>query len=73
MTVARLSLFNTVVERLEELRSDPFPRQTAKMSGAEGLYRLRIGDYRVIYEVDTSEKRVMVHYVRHRREVYRGL
>ncbi|MFN3467074.1 MAG: type II toxin-antitoxin system RelE family toxin [Candidatus Brocadiales bacterium] len=44
-----------------------------KLSGGEATYRLRVGDYRVIYEVDTDAKIICVHYVRHRREVYRQL
>ncbi|MBI4415963.1 MAG: type II toxin-antitoxin system RelE/ParE family toxin [Euryarchaeota archaeon] len=56
-----------VAERLSE---NPFPRQAAKLSGAERLYRIRVGDYRIIYEVDTSAKAVTVHYVRHRKAAY---
>ena len=39
----------------------------------EGFYRLRIGDYRIVYEVDTKAKQVLRHYVRHRRDIYRSL
>ncbi|WP_370693634.1 type II toxin-antitoxin system RelE family toxin [Nitrospira tepida] len=35
--------------------------------------RLRVGDYRVVYEVDTDALHIIVQYVRHRREVYRRL
>jgi len=36
-----------------------------------GMFKLRIGDYRVIYTVDYQEKRIVVYTVKHRREVYR--
>jgi mRNA interferase RelE/StbE len=36
-----------------------------------GLYKLRVGDYRVIYEVIRNEKTVVIHAVGHRREIYR--
>jgi len=62
-----------VVKRIESLAADPRPHQTTKLSGAERLYRLRVGDYRIIYEVETETKRVLVHFVRHRREAYRQL
>ena len=62
-----------VMQRIETLKDDPFPRQSIKLTGAEQLYRMRVGDYRVIYGVDTEAKRIMVHYVRHRREAYRNL
>ena len=35
--------------------------------------RFRVGDYRIVYKVDTEARLVIVHYVRHRREVYRAL
>jgi mRNA interferase RelE/StbE len=36
-----------------------------------GLYKLRVGDYRVIYEVIRNEKTIVIHAVGHRREIYR--
>ena len=62
-----------VVKSLELLADDPFPRQALKLQGGEQLYRLRVGDYRIVYAVDQDVKEVIVHYVRHRREVYRQL
>ena len=58
---------------MDSLAMDPFPRGTAKLIGAENLYRIRVGNYRIIYSVDDQAKTIFVHYVRHRREVYRGL
>ncbi len=60
-----------VLAACERLGEDPFPRQAAKLSGADRLYRLRVGDYRIVYEVDTRGKAVTVHYVRHRGTAYR--
>ncbi len=62
-----------ITARVERLPSDPFPPQSAKLQGAEHLYRLRVGDYRVVYEVDTDALHITVQYVRHRRDVYRRL
>jgi mRNA interferase RelE/StbE len=67
------ALVSRVMERIERLKTDPFPRQAIKLSGTERLYRIRVGDYRIVYEVDTQAKQVTIHYVRHRREVYRAL
>ena len=67
------SLLARVMRRLESLRAEPLPPQAAKIVGSEQLYRLRVGDYRVIYEFDRLERRVVVHYVRHRRAAYREL
>jgi mRNA interferase RelE/StbE len=62
-----------VVKSFELLANEPFPRQALKLEGGEELYRLRVGDYRVVYAVDRTAKVVVVHYVRHRRNVYRKL
>ena len=62
-----------VIEQIESLKTDPFPRQAIKLSGAERLYRIRVGNYRIVYEVDIRIKQVMIHYVRHRREAHRSL
>ncbi|GAB4375611.1 MAG: type II toxin-antitoxin system RelE/ParE family toxin [Elainellaceae cyanobacterium] len=62
-----------VFARIEELRVEPCPAQAVKLTGTEGLYRVRVGDYRIIYEIDPTVRRILIHYVRHRREVYRDL
>jgi len=38
--------------RIEALADEPLPRQSIKLAGAEHLYRLRVGDYRIVYSVD---------------------
>jgi mRNA-degrading endonuclease RelE of RelBE toxin-antitoxin system len=40
---------------------------------AERLYRLRAGEYRLVYEVDEEKKEIVIHYLRHRQKVYRNL
>ncbi len=64
------SMVVRIMKRIGALSDDPFPDQSIKLAGTEQLYRIRIGDYRVIYGVDKAAKQVIVHYVRHRREVY---
>lgn len=67
------AVVSRIVRRIDRLPSDPFPPQAAKLQSAERLYRLRVGDYRVVYEVDTRALRIIVQAVRHRRDVYRRL
>lgn len=62
-----------ILKQIESLKQDPFPRQAVKLEGGEKLYRIRVGDYRIVYGVDKDAKQVTVHYVGHRREVYRKL
>jgi mRNA interferase RelE/StbE len=61
-----------VVAQVETLASEPFPHGTEKLSGAEHTYRIRVGDYRVIYEVWREVRVVLVQRVRHRSDVYRS-
>jgi len=66
-------ILKRVWANIQALSQEPIPRQSTKLAGAEHLYRLRVGDYRTIYTVDHDARQVIVHYVRHRREAYRGL
>jgi mRNA interferase RelE/StbE len=67
------SIVARIVKQVEGLKSNPLPRQSAKLGGAAELYRMRIGDYRVVYGIDRKAREILVHYVRHRRDVYRRL
>jgi mRNA interferase RelE/StbE len=62
-----------IVERIEGLRDEPLPRQAIKLSGVEKLYRIRVGQYRIVYEIDLQSEQVTIYYVRHRKDVYRDL
>jgi len=56
--------------KLAELREIPFPAGCLKLQGYD-LYRLRVGDYRIIYEVNLDMRFIMVYYVRHRSDAYK--
>ncbi len=60
-----------VVAALERLSSDPRPLGSVKLTTSASTYRIRIGDYRVIYEVLDDILVVDVTKVGHRRDVYR--
>jgi mRNA interferase RelE/StbE len=60
-----------IIAEAESLADDPFPHGCEKLSGAEHTYRIRIGDYRLVYEVIPSRQIVEVQRVRHRKDVYR--
>lgn len=66
-------MVSKILSRIDQLPVNPFPSQSLKLHGAEHLYRLRVGDYRVVYEVDPESVAIVIHYVRHRRDVYRIL
>jgi mRNA interferase RelE/StbE len=62
--------YDKVKAAILALAADPRPSQSAKLISREG-WRLRAGDYRVIYDIDDSERTATVLHVGHRRDVYR--
>ena len=60
-----------VFHRIERLSSDPRPTGCRKLEGAEDLWRIRIGDYRIIFSVDDSSRVVDISAIRHRSDAYR--
>jgi mRNA interferase RelE/StbE len=62
---------NRVALKIDNLRDDPFPAGCKKLSGLPDTWRIRVGDYRVIYQVQQGILLVLVLTVGHRREVYR--
>ena len=61
-----------IQQRIDALAEDPRPPGTKSLAGRSGFYRIRVGDYRVIYEIRDELLTVMVVRVGHRREVYRN-
>lgn len=56
---------------MKDLARDPRPSGSRKLVGSERDWRLRVGDYRVLYEIEDAGKIVRVLHVNHRREAYR--
>jgi mRNA interferase RelE/StbE len=63
--------FLKIDEAILSLKDQPFPHPQSKKLKGEDRYRLRIGDYRVVYMVDEKQKTVTIYRVRHRKDVYR--
>ena len=59
------------MEKIEALAGDPFPSGAVKLTDSESLYRIRVGDYRVVYGIDAKARSIYIHYIRHRKEAYR--
>ncbi len=63
-------LAQRIARKIVDLQLDPYPHGYEKLSG-EGGYRIRIGDYRVVYLIDKKSKVLTITKIKHRREVYR--
>ena len=60
-----------VIVAIQALAQNPRPPGCRKLAGSKHDWRIRVGDYRVIYEIADTIRIVRVNRVRHRREVYR--
>ena len=56
---------------IEKLSVSQRPVGSQKLKGEDSLYRIRVGDYRIIYSVEDSKLVVLVVKIGHRREIYR--
>ena len=63
-------LAKRILSRLSQLESNPRPADVKKLKGRDA-WRIRVGDYRVIYEIQNRELQILVITVGHRREIYR--
>ncbi len=59
-----------IAKRIDSLRGDPRPRDVKILKGADDLYRIRAGDYRVIYMIKDDILLVLVVRAAHRKEAY---
>ena len=59
-----------VLAAITSLASNPFPAGVKKLQGSEHTYRLRVNDYRVIYETQQTRVTVEIMRIRHRKDVY---
>jgi mRNA interferase RelE/StbE len=60
-----------VFPRLEHLASTPRPPGSKKLKGGDNEWRIRVGDYRIVYVIDDTARTVDVTRIAHRREVYK--
>jgi len=64
------SIVNRVFSKIEALAQNPRPSGCRKLQGVENLWRIRAGDYRVVYQVFDEELVVDIVAVRHRSKAY---
>ena len=67
-----IEIITRIDAKIQELSNNPNPPHAAKLLGKEKPgWRIRIGDYRILYQIDYEQKLVLIYRVKHRREVYR--
>jgi len=60
-----------ITSKIDDLGEDPRPDGVQKLTGEEDLYRIHVGDYRIVYEVHDRERKAVVLRIGHRSEIYR--
>ncbi|MBI3357406.1 MAG: type II toxin-antitoxin system RelE/ParE family toxin [Nitrospirae bacterium] len=61
-----------IIDRVHRLAENLADANIEALTGEfEGLFKLRVGDYRVVYELIHEEQLIMIHTIGHRREIYR--
>ena len=60
-----------IIQNIQSLAENPVPMGSRKLVGSDKTYRLRVGDYRVVYQINDDLLEVEVQHIAHRKHVYR--
>ena len=64
------NLAKQIADAFRSMEQNPRSHRSVKLSGVDS-YRYRVGDYRILYEIDDHARKVIVYRIKHRREAYR--
>jgi mRNA interferase RelE/StbE len=67
------SILRSIQDRIAALSTDPFPPGMEPIEGRDRCYRIRIGNYRIVYDVATTVRIITIIRIGHRKDVYRKL
>jgi len=59
-----------IAEKIDDLASNPYSTDAKKLKNGNGRFRIRVGDYRIIYKIQDNELVILIVKIAHRREVY---
>jgi mRNA interferase RelE/StbE len=60
-----------ILKAIQNLGADPYPSGSKKLEGSSDSFRIRVGDYRVIYEIKKKEIYILIVRIGHRKDVYK--
>ncbi|NQS97583.1 MAG: type II toxin-antitoxin system RelE/ParE family toxin [candidate division Zixibacteria bacterium] len=61
-----------ILRKIESLTGQAIPRGAVKLKDRERIFRIRVGNYRIIYEIDIDNKKVTIFRIRHRKDAYKS-
>lgn len=70
LTILPVFIHNKIIEDITSLSEIPRPAGCKKLKGQKKAWRIRIGDYRVIYEIEDRQLRILVIAIGHRKDIY---
>jgi mRNA interferase RelE/StbE len=70
-TLTDRKLYRRLRDTIDALAIEPRPHGCAKLSGAKSIYRVRVGDHRIVYQIEDDRLLVLIVDIGHRREIYR--
>lgn len=68
-----LYILRRIQDRITTLVNNPFPSDVEPLEGHDHYYRMRMGDYRIVYEVAATIRIITIIRIGHRKEVYRNM
>lgn len=66
-------MFDIICAEILKLKFDPKPFGSHKLSGKNNYFRIRIGNHRVVYEINEKDKTVLLYRIRHRKDIYKNI
>jgi mRNA interferase RelE/StbE len=60
-----------IAAKIDSLLADPYPPESKKLTNGNGRFRIRIGDYRVIYRIEEDKLIILIIKIGHRRDIYK--
>lgn len=64
---------SNIIEAIDELTKNARPSGCAKLKGASGLWRIRVNDYRIVYQIKDDQLLILIIRIGHRKDIYEGL
>ena len=62
-------IFRQIIKKIRALSDEPRPNGCLKLTAEEG-YRIRTGDYRILYRINDGAKRIFIYRIKHRKDAY---
>ena len=70
LNIRQKKILKNIIKKIENLSKNPRPPKVKKLVGIEG-WRIQVGKWRVLYQIDDNNKKVLIYRIKQRKEIYR--